>query len=291
MKDLHYSYRLGTSTISYIIRDVCKVIWKCLKDQCMPVPIKERWLAIAKGFQDRSQFPHCIGAIDGKHFRVIKPKLSGSMYYNYKNHFSIQMLAIFDANYCFTYVDIGNYGKDSDSSLFQKTKFYKRLCEKRLDIPEPEYISRKQDFLIPYVLVGDEAFGLSSTVMRPYGGKYLSVNKRIFNYRLTRARRFIECLFGILTNKWRIFHRPLNVNLDLANDIIKAGVILHNFVRMRDGFQHKDTLSFTGLLDNTETEQPDTVNYVGPTPIHIREYLTAYFQTEEGEVPWQYSKI
>lgn len=291
MKDLHYSYRLGVSTISYIIRDVCRAIWDCLKNECMPVPNKERWLAIADGFKSNSQFPNCIGAIDGKHFQVVKPKMSGSMYYNYKNYFSIQMLAICDLEYCFTYVDIGNYGNDSDSSLFQETEFYKRLCSKRLDIPEPAHISEKRDFKMPYVLVGDEAFGLSTSIMRPYGGKFLSAEKGVFNYRLTRARRFIECSFGILTNKWRIFHRPLNVDLELANDIIKAGVILHNFVRKRDGFKHRDTLSYTGLLNISDTQEPDTINYAGRTPIHIREYLTEYFQTLEGEVSWQYTKI
>jgi hypothetical protein len=87
-------------------------------------------------------------------------------------------------------------------------------------------------------------------MLRPYGGKNLSENKSVFNYRLSRARRFIECSFGILANKWRIFHRQLNVNLDMAVDIVKVCVVLHNFVRVRDGYSHQDTLSYTGLLNN-----------------------------------------
>lgn len=68
---------------------------------------------------------------------------------------------------------------------------------------------------MPYVLVCDEAFGLHPNLKRPFGGKMLSVQKRVFKYRLTRVRRFVECTFDILTNKWRIFHRPLNVSLSL----------------------------------------------------------------------------
>jgi len=38
----------------------------------------------ALDFERRVNFPHCLGAVDGKHIRVIKPEQSGSMFYNYK---------------------------------------------------------------------------------------------------------------------------------------------------------------------------------------------------------------
>lgn len=75
--DLHYSYRLGISTIPEIIREVCHFIWVVLKDMCLPQPTKENWLKIAKDFQLRANFPNCIGAVDGKHVRIIKPYNSG----------------------------------------------------------------------------------------------------------------------------------------------------------------------------------------------------------------------
>jgi hypothetical protein len=53
-------------------------------------------------------------------------------------------------------------------------------------------------------------------MLRPYRGKNVSENKGLFNYQLSRARRFIERSFGILTNKRKIFHRSLNVNIDMA---------------------------------------------------------------------------
>jgi hypothetical protein len=83
---------------------------------------------------------------------------------------------------------------------------------------------------LPHVIVADEAFGLTHHIMLPYGGNILTMKKRILNYRLCRSRRFVECSFGILTNKWRVFYRPLNVSLEFAEDIVKACVILHNFM-------------------------------------------------------------
>jgi len=76
--------------------------------------------------------------------------------------------------------------------------------------------------------------------MRPYGGKMLSYEKKIFKYRL--ARRFVECTFGIMCNKWRILHRPLDVKIDFSENIVKAICVLHNYVRLRDGFKYEDTL-------------------------------------------------
>jgi len=59
---------------------------------------------------------------------------------------------------------------------------------------------------MPFVIVGDEDFALSEHVLRPYANKNLSVRQRIYNCRLTGARRMVECAFVILANKWRIFH-------------------------------------------------------------------------------------
>lgn len=50
-----------------------------------------------------------------------------------------------------------------------------------------------------YVIVGDEAFPLKSYLMRSYPGREeLSIEKKVFNYRLSRARRIIENTLGIL---------------------------------------------------------------------------------------------
>ena len=71
-------------------------------------------------FYRRTQFPNCIGAVAGKHVRIKIPADSGSLFYNYKHFFSILLLALVDANYCFIVVDVGAVGKSSDSNVFKK---------------------------------------------------------------------------------------------------------------------------------------------------------------------------
>lgn len=72
---------------------------------------REKWAIVAEQFYSDWQFPNCVGAIDGKHIKIRCPPKSGSLFFNYKQYFSIVLLASCDAQYKFTWVDIGQYGK------------------------------------------------------------------------------------------------------------------------------------------------------------------------------------
>jgi hypothetical protein len=255
----------------------------------MPQPKKEKWLHISQGFQENSDFPNCIGAIDGKHIRIVKPLHSGSLYYNYKSYFSIQLLAICDANYCFIHVDIGDFGKNNDSSIYNNSVFNRKLRAGSLDIPDATFLHGKSNMKMPFVLEGDEAFAMTNAMLRPYGVKNLCENKSVFNYGLSRARRFIECPCGILTNKWRIFHRPLNVNIDMVVDTVKACVVLHNFVRetvilMKTRYR---TLVYWIMKLPPGFPAAPCQPQIIHVPTMIREYFARYFVEEK--LPWQVS--
>lgn len=164
---------------------------------------------------------------------------------NYKHFFLIGLLAIADANYKFIYVDVGSFGKNSDSAIFGNSSLWRRMEKNNFNIPAPTRLPGV-DIALPYAFVCDEAFGLSTHLLHPYSGNHLPIEKEVFNYRLSRARRYVEYTFGILSNKWRIFHRPIKV--DFAIDIVKCCCVLHNFVRDRDDFNFNDILTITGLF-------------------------------------------
>ncbi|KAH8033532.1 hypothetical protein HPB51_013609 [Rhipicephalus microplus] len=150
-------------------------------------PKTETWLHIAEGFSRTWQFPNCIGAVDGKHIQIKCPPNSGTMYFNYKGTYSIVLLAVVDSDYKFVIVDVGAYGKQSDGGVLEQSKFGCRLENGKLHIPRDLELPNTS-YSAPCVFVGDEAFPLRTDFLRPYPGRGLEGEKRIFNYRLSRAR-------------------------------------------------------------------------------------------------------
>ena len=110
-------------------------------------------------------------------------------------------MAVADSNYRFVYIDVEAYSKHCDSSVFQRTQFYRMPTDGRLNVPQPALIQEGSDVKLPFVLVGNQAFSLTDNVLSPYKWHFLSDKKKIFSCRLCRARRFVECAFGILSNK------------------------------------------------------------------------------------------
>ena len=143
---------------------------------------------------------HEHGLIDGKQVRIQAPPHSGSQYYNYMGYHSIIMLAVEDANYKFMYVDVGLYGADSDAGIFRHCGLFNALEQDKARLPPCEQLP-DGDTYIPYFLIGDDAFALKSWMMKPYSKTEMTVSERIFNYRLSRARRIVENAFGILANR------------------------------------------------------------------------------------------
>lgn len=156
--------------------------------------------------------------------------------------------------------------------------------KQKLHIPAPKPLPGNKN-ATPFVFVADEAFSISNNVMCPYSGKHLSVQQRIFNYRLSRARRYVECAFGMLANKWRILHRAMNVQYEFATDIIKACCVLHNFVLNRDGVKIFDDSDLQMLQSPTTNESS-----MSPHPHLIRNIFCNYFSSDVGALSWQFKK-
>ncbi|XP_039866215.1 protein ANTAGONIST OF LIKE HETEROCHROMATIN PROTEIN 1-like [Simochromis diagramma] len=196
---LSFQYRIGSTTLSRIVMETCTALTCALHEDYLKTPSTEsEWKAIARDFANKCHFPHCLGAIDGKHIFIQPPPKNGSMYFNYKSRFSIILMAVVDANYKFVYASTGTQGTDA---------------------------------MMPHMLFGDDAYRLQPDLMKPYPFRNLNTEQRIYNYRLSRARRVVENAFGILANRFRVFRTTICLDPDKVVTIIFACLCLHNYLR------------------------------------------------------------
>ncbi|XP_022166261.1 uncharacterized protein LOC111030867, partial [Myzus persicae] len=112
-------------------------------------------------------------------------------------------MALVDADYKFMMVDVGINGRISDGGVISYTKFGNMLNNKTLNIPKPDLLTNT-NYTLPFLFVADEAFAMSENLLKPYSQTNLTKEQRIFNYRLSRARRIVENAFGILNLRFGV---------------------------------------------------------------------------------------
>ncbi|CAM1291997.1 Uncharacterised protein r2_g114 [Pycnogonum litorale] len=276
---LSCQFKVGKSTISTFIPEVCQAIYNVLRNEYLKIPNSETdWKQIACEFESLWNFPHCLGAVDGKHVEIRKPLNSGSYYHNYKGRESIVLLAAADATYHFIYVCAGGNGRISDGGLFRNTKLYHGMEDGTLSIPEPEEVDGHQ---LPYVFVADNAFRMTANLLKPYPSKDITNERCIFNYRLSRARRLIESTFGILVAKWRIYERPIAVSPFVVDRIIMATCVLHNYLKPQNWLTDQSNVNCRALssLSIRANNSPYDAK-------EVRNRFCNYFNTS-GQLSWQ----
>ena len=218
------------------------------------------WLKISKEYEEKWNFPNCFGAADGKHITLFQPAKSGSTFYNYKGFYSVVLMALVGASYKFIYVDAGCQGRISDGGVIMKTQFYQKLMHNELDLPgdkelTPTNPDMNNSFLdgtekpkLPYVFVADDAFSLSRRCTKPFGQKHATDGQRIFNYRLSRARRTSENAFGILVQRFHALLSRMNVLPETACSVTLACCKLHRIL-----CSLKFSYAYTGYKDEVHT--------------------------------------
>ena len=150
---------MGISTAYYIIGETCDALWEVLQPIYLQCPKTEDWLKISDQFKQKLNFPHCVGAMDGKLIEIFAPSRSGSVYFNYSRFFSTNLLAICDALKNFVYVDIGSFGQQTDGGVLFNSTFGRRLDTNRLNFPPPEPLPGTSTSF-PYFVIADSAFPL-----------------------------------------------------------------------------------------------------------------------------------
>nr|XP_047124352.1 protein ANTAGONIST OF LIKE HETEROCHROMATIN PROTEIN 1-like [Hydra vulgaris] len=272
------NYRMSPTTVGRIVYETCNAIWNNLLREYVKTPNSEtEWEKIAYEFETRWHFPHCVGAIDGKHVQMFAPARSGSSYFNYKKTHSIVLMAVSDAKYRFILVDIGDSGRQSNGSVYNNSRLGFAIENNLLKIPKDSKISNNSYKILPYVFVADDTFGLKRHMMKPYAFKNLLTDKLIFNYRLSRARRVVENAFGIASSRFRVFHKPIIAIVE--NVIAKTKADGPNGIQLGDWRKEVPSVNGFVVINNTSNNYSDTAK-------KVRDSFKEFFN-QEGAVDWQ----
>lgn len=302
-RSLSYAFRVGISTICRFLVEVCQAITEAYNLEAFPDDWTEDfWKGIADKFNTRWNMPHTMGALDGKHVAIKKPKNTGSVYHNYKGFFSIPMLALVDADYRFLWVELGGVGHMSDAQIYLQSDLSKDLEDGSINRPAPCPLTDDPEDTIPvpYFIVSDDAFALKDYCLKPYSRNSMQSSEIIFNYRLSRARRVVENAFGLLAQRFRILLRTCELKPDNVREVIQCCVTLHNILLQRlpppaDAADMEDAEkdvtpgSWREQIIWTDQPQPQAAraNNAGK---RVRDILQDFFGSPAGIVPWQWDK-
>jgi hypothetical protein len=172
-----------------------------------------------------------------------------------KIFFSIVLLAVVNSNYEFIMADAGIKGRISDGGILGNTAFGKALIDRLLKIPEPGTLPNSEKKL-QFVFVGDDAFALAENSMKPYSQTRLTAEQRIFNYRLSLARRVVENSFGILVSRFAVLQRPIALSPQRAQTTVLKCCYLHNYL-LRNQAQ---TYISRGSVDTEDFESGNIID-------------------------------
>ena len=250
---------LGTSTVSGIVQEMCCAmvnrLWKSFVEKNMPKTLQEIKESMTT-FDELWQFPYSFGAIDGCHLPIKCPKgglESAKEYHNFKNFYSIVLMAIVDAKSRFMWASSGYPGNSHDAIIFQLTDLYNKILNENY---LPAYCIQDSETEIYPVLLGDSAFPFLPWLMKPYGNAIPTKEQGYFNYRLSRARMVVEGAFGQLKGRWRILLRKNECYSETLKLMSLACIILHN---MCIDLEDKGLRAWNLAFDETQKCRPRDV--------------------------------
>ena len=180
---------LGVSTVHEIVTQVCQSIVENLWEDCvkkhMPCT-EEDFKDKMKEMNERWQFPFCWAAIDGCHIPIKCPPggaASCKEYHNFKNFYSVVLMAMVDSKYRFIWGSCGFPSNSHDAIIFQATELWEKLNEHDFI---PDIAHKVADVNIGPLITGDSAFQFKPCLLKPYTNAVLTEKQRYFSYRLSR---------------------------------------------------------------------------------------------------------
>ena len=247
-------FAIGRSTVCLVLREVVEAINVTLRSE-IAWPSGEKLLAVQAGFQQLCGLPGVVGAIDGTHVSISKPKFGPVDYYYFKSGgYTLNCQAVVDSNKRFLDLFLGMPGSTNDCRVLRRSSLYQKGMHSTLWDPAISF-----EGFSPYLLA-DSGYPVLPWLMVPHRGPgNLPIADTLFNRKLRRGRCVVENAFGILKQSFRELLVKSDLQVTFLPDVITCCAILHNIL-LGQSHEAVETLLHIlrteGLQEGEEDEQP-----------------------------------
>lgn len=233
-------FGVGKSTVCQIVLEVCSSIVEVLFKRLVHLPVTRQDIETEiAAFFKRAGFPQVVGAVDGCHVAILAPNENPADYVNRKGFFSIILQGLVDSDYLFRDVYVGWPGKVHDSRVFKNSPLYDACCARTF---LPMGLSKViTNVVVPPVILGDSAYGLTNWLMRPFTDRGNLTNEEVaFNTAHSKTRVVVENAFGRLKGRFRSLGKRLDQSVENATTTVTACCVLHNYCEvMKEEFDEE----------------------------------------------------
>lgn len=200
-----------------------------------------------ESFMEKFQFPGVVGALDGTHIAIVKPKEDEHNFINRKGFHSINVLIVCDANLKILFINANYPGSSHDSFVWRNSGLRQHLLHNHmLNVTRGAW------------LLGDSGYPLEPFVMTPIANAAVNSPEARYNDAHTRARNCVERCIGVLKTRFRCLLRERVARYDpqFVGKLVNVCAALHNMC-----------LDHNLQLDEEVAHPDDEYPYIPPAEI------------------------
>jgi hypothetical protein len=186
-------FAIKKNTFSAVLRETVRAINDCLRHE-ISWPTGEKLQQTQRDFQELCGLLALVGAIDGTHISIAKPRYRAEDYYYYKSgDYTLNCQAVVDSKKQFLDLYLSMPGSTNDARVLRHSSLYRLGMSGNLF--DAHYV---MDGFSPYLL-GDSGYPLLPWLMVPHKNvRNFTVLETLFNRKLRKGRCMVENAFGIL---------------------------------------------------------------------------------------------
>lgn len=172
-------------------------------------------------FGRKQGIQNIVGAIDGTHIQINRPKVHQEDYCNRKGFHSIILQGVVNSSMMFINIHVGEPGSMHDARVLRRSSLYRKAVDNPIEL-----------FYEKYKLIGDSAYPSLPWLLTPIKDNgHLTDYEKDFNYRHSSTRIVIENTYGHLKGRFRRLQKFDNLKISFIVNCTVAACVLHNICR------------------------------------------------------------